>query len=126
MKKDNNISRIKGLIVCALLIILPQTVNAGIEDAYNRTTDVKKIGWMDKGIKMVRTKLKDGDSAKFKNVYFHKGAKGIPMTCGNVNSKNSFGGYSGYQRFISAGRPELTYLEEQVSDFDRIWNLFCR
>ena len=119
-------AKIKMLMVSAIIIAIPLMANAGMEDAYNRTTDVKKIGWMDRGMKAVRSKLKDGGSAKFKNVYFHRGPDGIPMTCGHVNSKNSFGGYSGFQRFISAGKPELTFIEEQVTDFSTIWNKFCR
>jgi len=119
-------SKIKMLLISAIIIATPLMANAGMEDAYNRTTDVKKIGWMDRGMKTIRLKLKDGTSAKFQNVYFHKGSDGIPMTCGEVNSKNSFGGYSGFQRFISAGKPELTFLEDQVNDFNTIWNQFCQ
>jgi len=48
------------------------------------------------------------------------------MTCGEVNSKNSFGGYGGYQKFVSAGKAELTFLEEEVSDFNVVWNRKCK
>ena len=66
---------------------------AGSEDAYDKTLDAKKIAWMNQGMEAVKTKLKDPDSAEFRNVYFHRGSEDIPMTCGEVNSKNSFGGY---------------------------------
>lgn len=81
---------------------------------------------MNRGKAAVKAKLKDPSSAQFRNVYFHRGADGIPMTCGEVNSKNSFGGYSGYQRFVSAGKPELTFLQEQVADFNTVWKRLCR
>lgn len=81
---------------------------------------------MDKGMQAVRAKLKDPGSAEFKDVYFNRGGDGIPMTCGQVNGKNSFGGRNGYQRFISSGSSELTFLEEEVSDFVIVWNRFCR
>lgn len=81
---------------------------------------------MHEGEAAVREKLKDGPAAKFKNVYFCRGSKGVPMSCGYVNGKNSFGAYGGFQRFISAGKPELTYLETEVSDFSGVWRMFCR
>lgn len=42
-------------------------------------------------------KLKDSDSAKFKDVRI----AGDGVTCGLVNSKNSYGAYSGYQPFMA-------------------------
>lgn len=111
------------LTICALY---STNVLAGPEDSYDRTTDAKKIAWMDRGMAAAKAKLKDPSSAQFRNVYFHIGADGIPMTCGEVNSKNSFGGYGGYQKFVSAGKSELTFLEEQVADFNTVWNSFCR
>lgn len=49
------------------------------------------------------------------------------MTCGEVNSRNSFGGYGGFQRFISAGREDLTFLAEQMDagEFAKAWNQMC-
>jgi hypothetical protein len=79
-------------------------------------------------VKSVAAKLKDPSSAKFRKVFFHLAKlnnKHAPISCGEVNSKNSFGGYIGYQRYISAGHPELTYLEEEVADFDTAWKLMC-
>jgi len=102
------------------------SVFASTEDSYDKTTDAKKIGWMDRGKNAAKAKLKDPSSAKFRKVYFHKGVDGIPVTCGEVNSKNGFGGYGGYQKFVSAGKSELTFLQEQVADFSSVWNRFCR
>ncbi len=85
----------------------------------------REAAWMEKGKEAVRYLLKDPDSAKFRNVFFHKGPDGVPMTCGEVNSRNAFGAYAGFQHFISAGKPELTYLEEQVTDFAKTWKRFC-
>ncbi|WP_312183113.1 hypothetical protein [Massilia timonae] len=39
---------------------------------------------------------KDPDSAKFRNIKVVSGS-----VCGEVNAKNSFGGYVGYKRFVS-------------------------
>ncbi len=98
----------------------------GGKEFYKKTLDSKKIAWMDKGMDAVKSKLKDGDSAKFRNVYFIRGTKGIPVSCGEVNSKNSFGAYSGFQRFVSGGDVRLTFLEEEVSDdFGNAWKTLC-
>ena len=116
----------KIIAVALLSVVFSANALAGPEDSYDRTTDAKKIGWMDRGKQAAKAKLKDPSSAKFRNVYFHRGADNIPMTCGEVNSKNSFGGYGGYQKFVSAGKPEVTFLQEQVADFSNVWNRFCR
>ena len=116
--------RIAALITIGCLC--SASVLAGPEDAYDKTTDAKKIAWMNKGKEAVKIKLKDPGSAQFRNIYFHRGADDIPVTCGEVNSKNSFGGYGGYQKFISTGRADMTFLEEEVSDFSNLWNDLCR
>ena len=85
----------------------------------------RKSIWMIRGKAAVKAQLKDPNSAKFRNVYFHRGSDGIPMTCGEVNSKNSFGGYGGYQKFVSAGKPGNTFLEEEVTDFNVVWRSLC-
>lgn len=87
----------------------------------------KEFAWMERGKDSVRSKLKDAASAQFRNVYFYRGKDGIPMTCGEVNSRNSFGGYGGFQRFISAGREDLTFLAEQMDagEFAKAWNQMC-
>jgi hypothetical protein len=114
------------LSACFVLILFPLTTYGGPEDAFDKTTDSKKIGWMIEGKNAVKQKLKDPSSAQFRHVYFHRGADDVPMTCGEVNSKNTYGGYGGFQRFVSAGKAELTFLEEQVSDFSSVWDRFCR
>ena len=91
----------------------------------NTTKETQERIWIIKGEEAVKNKLKDGSSAEFRNVFFNN--NGTPVSCGEVNSKNSFGAYSGYQRFVSAGSTELTFLEEQVKDsFDGVWSKYCK
>ncbi|QPB72237.1 hypothetical protein D5125_17040 [Magnetovirga frankeli] len=88
----------------------------------------KESAWMNRGKQAVKEKLRDPSSAKFRNVYFHRGSDNVPMTCGEVSSKNSFGGYGDYQKFMSAGESDLTFLEEQFKDYNefvKLWNKFC-
>lgn len=75
------------------------------------------------GEKYVKAKLKDPESAVFQNQFI--GIKGAP--CGEVNAKNSFGGFGGFKRYISAGA-ELTVLESDMesSEFETSWRQICR
>lgn len=81
--------------------------------------------WKIKAEEDVRASLKDGGSAEFRGVYISR-REGAPFVCGEVNSKNSFGGYGGFQRFIYAGSLGAV-LEEQVEDggMDEVWRKFC-
>lgn len=45
---------------------------------------------------LVRSKLRDPASARFRNVQW-----GYSHVCGEVNSRNGFGGYGGFQRFTA-------------------------
>lgn len=87
--------------------------------------ETRQIAWVRKGKEAVQAKLKDPDSAQFKDVIFVQKANEIPVACGEVNSKNSFGAYAGFQHFVSAGSPENTYLESEVEDFAELWNKLC-
>lgn len=50
--------------------------------------------------------LKDPDSAKFRNV--RAGLRGKDyMVCGEINGKNSYGAYSGYQPFMVWGANKI-------------------
>lgn len=57
--------------------------------------------------KIVRAQLKDPESARFQNIR----QVGRGEICGQVNAKNAFGGYVGFQHFwlkdIEARRPTL-------------------
>lgn len=47
----------------------------------------------------VRSDLYDADSAQFRNEQVYR-PDGRTVVCGEVNSKNRLGGYSGFQPFI--------------------------
>lgn len=89
-----------------------------------RDAENKIIDLMFFGQSQIATQLKDGNSAKFANVYVSTDN----IVCGEVNSKNSFGGYAGYQRFISAYPSNITTLEESSSErqFKKSWDKFCK
>jgi hypothetical protein len=75
------------------------------------------------GEKYVREKVLDPGQAQFRNQFVGKGGG----ACGEVNAKDAFGGYIGYQRYISVAR-DLTLLAQDVSpaEFDAQWQQLCR
>ncbi|MFI8395985.1 hypothetical protein ACIGEI_10595 [Pseudomonas sp. NPDC078863] len=63
--------------------------------------------------------LKDPDSAQFRN------QRGF---CGEVNSKNSFGGYAGFRRFIAATKEMVVFENDNrmsSSEFEAAWSKLC-
>jgi len=103
-------------------------VHAAPKGAYAKTTDGKNVEWMQKGRTAVKSRLKQPNSALFRNVTFHRSSNGIPMICGEVNCKDDAGNYVGFQKFISTGGVSLTLLERQetVMDLPTIWEKFCQ
>jgi hypothetical protein len=73
----------------------------------------------------VKAKLSDPGSVRFRGVFVRQQASGTKAVCGEVNAKNKMGGYGGFQRFISAGTGEFTWLQEEVPDFADAWNALC-
>lgn len=124
LHRGKQLAMVIGSVSIFCLVSLPAPANPSGQRHYLKgSADAKLVTWMQKGIQATRQKLKDPKSAEFRQVYFRKTS--LPMTCGEVNSKNSFGAYGGYQRFISAGRVSATFLEEEVRDFDKLWGQLC-
>jgi hypothetical protein len=75
------------------------------------------------GEKYVKEKIREPASAQFRNQFIGKG--GAP--CGEVNAKDAFGAYLGYQRYISVAR-ELTMLAQDLppEEFEESWREMCR
>jgi len=117
--------------VIVILVIWQVSVNS---DSSNRPTESDKQGATDsfliaKGQESVLSKLKDPKSADFRRVYLLRSKDNMAAICGEVNSKNAFGGYVGFQRFISSGAPEATFLENEPhisGSFQELWNRLCK
>jgi len=103
-------------VICCLLLL-----GCGKKERTQKEKDKDiEIGMQIIAEKFVRGVLKDPDSATFRN---------WNGPCGEVNSKNSFGGFTGYQRFIAASE-KLVILENDSGlsgeDFQGIWNKACK
>ncbi len=95
--------------------------------ACGKTADQKqleeKVTLTQLGEKYVKEKILEPGQAQFRNQFIGKG--GAP--CGEVNAKDAFGGYIGYQRYISVAR-DLTLLAQDVppAEFEAQWRQLCR
>ncbi len=69
--------------------------------------------------------LKDPGSASFRGL-FVSWLSGGPIVCGYVNAKNSFGGYTGFTRFVAAGS-DTAFLESDMGagEMEKTWAKFC-
>jgi hypothetical protein len=70
--------------------------------------------------------LLDANSVRYQNVLAHSATDhGVSFFafCGEANGKNTFGGYTGYQRFVAT--PWVATTEGATVGFDEIWQKLC-
>ncbi|MHA3078772.1 hypothetical protein [Acinetobacter sp. ANC 5502] len=65
---------------------------------------------------IVKYYLKDGESARFRNVI---------KNCGEVNAKNSWGAYSGFSRFIVRDDKQVIFDAPDNQYFNTMVQLYC-
>ena len=66
----------------------------------------------------VEANLKDASSAEFRNQVGQ---------CGEVNAKNSYGGYTGFKRFIALNANMIVQETDMADgDFDEVWSQQCK
>ena len=69
----------------------------------------------------VKRRLKDPESAQFQNAFVSTSS----VVCGEVNAKNSFGGYSGFKRFISGANLQVLESDMGSGEMDMAWQKLC-
>lgn len=67
-------------------------------------------------MKIVKSTLKDPESAEFRNV------KGY---CGEVNAKNSYGGYTGFDKFYVSDQIPVFVNKDELLEFNLGWVAHC-
>ncbi|MHB1273636.1 MAG: hypothetical protein ACYCZD_12880 [Rhodanobacter sp.] len=71
----------------------------------------------------VRNHTKDPDSVRFGQIWQGDSGKS-KIACGYFNAKNSFGGYTGQQRFIAGG--DMMFSDETAGALmDKMWSDWC-
>ncbi|MPQ56431.1 hypothetical protein F8197_06980 [Duganella sp. FT27W] len=109
---------VAGLLAVAAMLAL---AGCGETRAQKKQREASAVIAM--GEKYVREKIREPASAQFRNQFIGKG--GAP--CGEVNAKDAFGAYLGYQRYISVAR-ELTMLAQDMpqDEFEESWREMCK
>ncbi|WP_143572875.1 hypothetical protein [Stenotrophomonas maltophilia] len=64
----------------------------------------------------VRAKLKDPAAAQFRDVRANYTEEFGVVACGRVNTKNEFGGYTGFRRFVSGGKSVILEGRDNIAD----------
>jgi hypothetical protein len=52
------------------------------------------------GVAAVRAAMKDPGAAQFRGVALYADGEGAHVVCGEVNGRNSFGGFNGFEEFV--------------------------
>lgn len=114
-------------IFLVLCVALAASVASGCDgsDGATPSAQSKDANWVAYNQGLIRSLLKDPSSAAFRNTFVSR-ATGSPMVCGEVNAKNSFGGYVGYKRFI-AGGSTIQLLESDMApgEMNKTWAKIC-
>ncbi len=65
--------------------------------------------------------LKDPASTKYRNVFIHKSKEGHVTVCGEINSKNGYGGYSGWHKFMYSDNEVWMIPTEDEAGSSTLW-----
>lgn len=112
-----------GLVACSPAVPIERNILP------KSTTNAKEIKAAKEG---ASSQMKDPTSVLFRNTEgYDRGTPGIIMLCGEVNAKNSFGGYVGFRHFTYlAGVLVINELEGKgppwENHFNQNWNQNCR
>jgi hypothetical protein len=74
------------------------------------------------GKQVVLSKLRDPDSAVFRNV--HPTPNGVTL-CGEVNAKNGYGGYTGFKKFYTIWQLGVVWMEGQGTYLESSYQEKC-
>lgn len=94
-----NISRMRKILILSTLVIGAALTGCGEKKPKELSIDKKISQAAEEAIKL---KLKDPESAQFRNVYVKKipTENNVHVMCGELNAKNSMGGYVGFKPFL--------------------------
>ncbi len=96
-----------------LIIFISFVTTSLFAETYNEKALIEKSK------KQVLNLLKDADSAKFRNIYVIDKS----LVCGEVNAKNSYGGYTGFTFYYTLVRADNGQLKTIIRNSDGKYNI---
>jgi hypothetical protein len=124
-----------GILRLILALVLIPTLSACDSGAASQagstqndvSEEMKKRFAVDAAEEGLKQRMKDPESMQTRNVVAYKQGNGGYIVCGEVNAKNSFGGYNGFEPFMGAGDMVYTASDnEAVGDFNKLYDMGCR
>lgn len=125
-EESGGMSKGKGcLLIVGGLVVLSLLMQA-IESGEPKTEQSKAEDFYWNARVTVKESLKDPESAKFGAIRIVRTKNGF-LACGEVNARNSFGGYTGMKRFMSNGAGGTTLIEDSSNEeiFSTTWAELC-
>jgi hypothetical protein len=127
VKKRYIIVGIAGVLAVSALFVRPQAAsNAPSASSESASATVPENAPVPQSVldNIVGPALKDPSAAVWgPAVYIHHGS--LPVICGSVRSRNSFGALTGQVRFISLGNVQATAFEDASRHFRQEWRMWC-
>ena len=111
-----------GLLMTAVMVIF--LIRCQMQDSAPPNAELKDSSYIIRQQESISDKLKDPDSADFKNSFVSH-QMGAPVVCGYVNARNGFGGYGGFERFISGGSIQVLESQMAEGEMDESWITVC-
>jgi len=108
--------------LCAGLVLL--AAGCGDPHGYRSQPSEQDARLIDAKEALLKSKLKVPDSARFKDV-FVSAAGGAREVCGRIDALNSFGGRTGYQRFIMGDAANVLESDYGSAEMDQSWGRYC-
>ena len=111
--------------VVAPLIPQPKAAPEPVAQVQKPRDPTQPVAWPNSFAgRFVGPSLKDADSAQYREVTYRK-RMGFSVLCGEVNAKNSFGGYSGYRPFLVIGSLVSIEPASDSVKWARTYNKMC-
>ena len=118
------------LIIVASNFLAASAVMA-IDDHYKQgyTPTKSDVTYITRAQAYVKHHLRDPSKTRFRYLYVKRKKKlGFPIVCGQINTKDTSGNYSGWQRFVATPAGDYYSIEKQLVswDFKKVWDKVCR
>jgi hypothetical protein len=100
------------------------------EVAYSEEGSPSDAEYIDIVLEHIKSEMLDSESARFRNLEI-RGEDDAKYVCGEVNGKNRFGGYTGFQGFIANAASVHSLAEPQgenvfTADLTEAYRELCR